>query len=142
MKNSYFAKTLMPAGFAIGLFASQQSFILATPDNLNQIGKGLLEAGSGDSVQVQITLRGKEFAGSGIMTSTPPKQNKTLRSDRSFMESLGMSHLKHGFASLNAKDGSTLSCEFNVKNEQVDGRCVNPVDQQTLTVRSSTGNQP
>lgn len=61
MKKSYFAKTLIPAGFALGLFASQQSFILTTPDNLSQIGNGLFKDGSGDSIQVQITLRGKEF---------------------------------------------------------------------------------
>ena len=141
MKGSYFAKTFMPAGFALGLFASTQNFILTTPDN-SPAGLGMIEAGSGDSIEVRITVHGKEFTGTGAMSSTPPEQNKALRSDRSVMESLGMPHEKHGFASLNAKDGSTLSCEFNVRNERVDGRCANPVDQQTLTVRSSTENQP
>lgn len=138
MKNSYFAKIFMPVGFALGLFAGPQNFILTTPDN-NSVGQGMFETGSGHSIQVRATVHGKEFTGAGIMSSTPPKQNKALRSDRAVMESLGMSYSKHGIASLNAKDGSTLSCEFNVRNEQVDGHCINSIDQQSLAVHSSTG---
>lgn len=44
MKDSYFAKTLMPAEFALGLFASQQNFILTTPEN-SPVGQGMFEAG-------------------------------------------------------------------------------------------------
>ena len=141
MKDSYFARTLMPAGFALGLFASTQNFILTAPDN-SPVGHGMIEAGSGGSIEVRITVHGKEFAGTGVMSSKPPEQNKALRSDRSIMESLGTPHEKHGFASLNAKDGSTLSCEFKVRNEQVDGRCINSIDQQSLFIHSSAGKQP
>lgn len=102
----------------------------------------MFEAGSGNTIQVRATLLGKEFTGTGIMSSTPPRQNKALRGDRAVMESMGRAHSKHGLASLNAKDGSTLSCEFNVGNEHVDGRCLNSVDQQTLTVHSPIGKQP
>jgi len=138
VKDSYFPKAFMPAGFLLGLFSSQQNFILTTPDN-NSVGQGMFETGSGHSIQVRATVYGKEFTGTGIMTNTPKKTSKDLRSDRAVMESLIMSSSKHGNASLNAKDGSMLSCEFSVKGDQVDGHCINPIDQQSLAVHSSAG---
>ena len=141
MKDSYFPKTFLPAGFLLGLFSSQQNFMLTTPDN-NSVGQGMFETGSGHSIQVRATVYGKEFTGTGIMTAIPKKTNKDLRSDRAVMESLNISISKHGHASLSAKDGSILSCEFNVKGDQVDGHCINSTDQQSLAVHSSTGNKP
>jgi hypothetical protein len=136
MNKSYFTKAFLPAGFAFSLFASPLNFILTTPDSHSQIGKGTIEAGSGDSVQVQLSVNGKEFTGSGTMTPMPPKQIIGVRSDRAFMESKNMSRAKHGFATLSAKDGSpsSLACELYVRNEQVDGHCFDPADKQSTSI--------
>ena len=133
MKNSYFTKAFLPAGFALSLFAGPQNFILTTPDSSAQIGKGKFETGSGNSIQVEVTLRGKEFTGAGSMSSPTPQRNKAVRNDRAFMAPQGASYSKHGFATLNAKDGSpsSLACEFYVRNEKVDGHCFDPVDKQS-----------
>jgi hypothetical protein len=56
LKNSYFARTFLSVGFALGLFACPQYFILTTPDSSNQIGKGMFEAGSGVSIQVRVNV--------------------------------------------------------------------------------------
>jgi len=137
MKDSYFTKTFLPVGFALSLFASpSHNFILTTPDNLSQIGNGTFEAASGDSVQVRITLRGREFAGIGTMTSPPQKHIAGVSTDRAFMAPRSLPYSKHGFATLNTKDGasSSLVCEFYVRNGQVDGHCVDPSDKQSPTI--------
>jgi hypothetical protein len=146
MKNSYVTRAFLPAGFALGLFAGPQNFILTTPDSSTQIGKGMFESGSGDSIQVRVTVRGKEFTGSGSMLPPPPKQHNAVRSDRAFMASKSIPYSKHGFATLNAKDGSpsSLTCEFYVRNEQVEGHCFDPADKQSpsMPVYPSHEKQP
>ena len=133
MKNSYFTKTFLPAGFGLLLFSGPQNFILTTPDGSTQIGKGKFEAGSENSIQVEVNLRGTEFTGVGSMSSPPPKQHNAVRNDRAFMAPQGTSYSKHGFATLNAKGGpaSSLICEFYVRNEKVDGHCFDPADKQS-----------
>jgi hypothetical protein len=146
MKKSYFSKAFLPAGFALSLFASpSHNFILTAPDNLSQIGKGMFEAGSGDSVQVRVTLRDKEFVGSGTMTAPPPKHIAGVRTDRALMAPRSLPYSKHGFATLNANDGSpsSLACEFYVRNGQVDGHCFDPMHKESpISVHPSPENKP
>lgn len=142
METTVLTKALLPVGFALGLFASQQNFILTAPDNSN-VGHGVLETGTDGTIRASTIFHDKEFTGTGRMTDVP-RQNRTQRSDRAFMEWLGKPHAKHGLAFLTANDGATLACEFNIKDtslNQLDGHCLNSADHQDLIVHKSTGNQ-
>jgi hypothetical protein len=130
MKNSYLARKFLPVGFLLGLFQGPQyyDFILTAPDNISQIGKGRLENGPENSDKVHITLYGKDFNGTGIMSGPPRSQQKDLRPDRAMMAPRSVPYAEHGFATVKANDGSPsrLTCEFYVRNEQVDGHCFDP----------------
>jgi len=133
MNNSYITKTFLPAGIALSLFAGPQNFILTTPDGSTQIGKGKFEAGSGNSIQVEVNLSGTQYTGVGSMTSPPAKQHNAVRSDRAFMAPQSASYSKHGFATLNARGvpSASLICELFIKNEKVEGHCFDPADKQS-----------
>ena len=130
MKNLRVPRAWLPVGFLLGLIPGPQNynFVLTAPDDIRQIGKGMLETAARNSVKVQLSVSGKEFSGSGMMSSPPPSEQKDLRSDRAFMAPRSLPYLKHGFATVKAKDGSPslLVCEFYVRNEQVDGHCFDP----------------
>jgi hypothetical protein len=142
METTALTKAILPVGLAFGLFASQQNFILTAPDNTNA-GQGMFETDTNGTIRATTILHGKEFAGTGRMADAP-RQNRTQRSDRAFMEWLNKAHAKHGFALLTAKDGATLACEFNIKDTSSDqsaGHCLSSVDHLDFTVRPA-GRQP
>lgn len=138
MKNTYLARKFLPVGFLLGLFQGPQhyDFILTAPDNITQIGKGRLVNGLRDSVKVRITIHGKDFTGTGIMSGPPRTEQKDLRLDRAMMAPRSLPYAEHGFATVKANDGSPslLTCEFYVRNELVDGHCFDPGHTKAPTI--------
>lgn len=135
MKTSPYPHSLLSVGLAVGIFAGQQGFVLGTPDD-HAAGHGVLEIGRNGDIQVSTLLFGKEFSGIGHVTAASQAANRSLRSDRALLEWLSKPRPQHGFATLSAKDGSTLACEFQLE-QPVDhslGHCLNSADQRFLTI--------
>jgi len=143
MKLENLTRDMLSAGFAFGLFASQQNFVLTAPDN-TVVGQGAIEEVSNSIAQVKITFQGQEFIGSGIVSentgsSEPIKQRQGVRGDRALLESFSMKHKKHAKTFLVSKDGAKLACELKVSGSEIGGQCINPDNQQVLTIKTPTG---
>ena len=141
MKFENLRRSMLPAGFAFGLFASQQNFVLTASDN-SVVGQGTFEETSNSVAQVKMTIQGQEFTGTGIVTIDPAKQTAGVRSDRAFMGSFGKKRMKHAQTFLVAKDGAKRACVLNIFDSEIGGYCLNPDDQQTLTIKSTPKEHP
>lgn len=135
MRFENLKRSILPAGFAFGLFASQQNFILTAPDN-SVVGQGIFEEASNAVAQVRMTIQGQEFTGTGMVSIKPTKQTAGVRSDRAFMGSFGKKQMKRAQIFMVAKDGAKLACDLNIFGSEIDGKCINPGNQQTLAVKT------
>ena len=141
MKFENFKRSMLPAGFAFGLFASQQSFVLTAPDN-SVVGQGTFEETSDAVAQAKMTIQGQEFTGTGIVTIDPPKQTAGVRSDRAFMGSFGKKRMKHAQIFMVTKDGAKLACKLNILDSEIGGQCLNPDNQQRLAIKAAPEERP
>lgn len=146
MKFEKLTRAMLPAGFAFGLFASQQAFVLTAPDN-SVAGQGTFEESSDSVAHIKLTLQGREFTGTGIVResahpSTLSIQRQGIRSDRAFSKILGKKHQQHAQAFMVAQDGATLACELTVYGSDIGGQCINPDNQQTMSIKAVAGEQP
>lgn len=136
MKFEKFKHSMLPAGFAFGLFVSQQSFILTAPDN-SVVGQGTFEEPYDTVAQAKMVIQGQEFTGTGIVTIKPTKQAAGVRSDRAFLGSFGKKQMKRAQIFMVAKDGAKLACDLNIFGSEIDGKCINPSNQQALTIKTT-----
>ena len=135
MKFENFKRPMLSAGFAFGLFASQQSFILTAPDN-SVVGQGTIEETYDTVAQAKMTVQGREFTGTGIITIKPTKQTPGARSDRAFLGSFGKKRMKHAQIFMVAKDGAKLACALDILGSEIEGKCINPDNQQNLAIKT------
>jgi hypothetical protein len=142
-------RAMLSVTFILALFASQSAlasqltFNLNTADN-SLVGQGTLVEVSDFSVQIAISLDGKEYTGAGAITknsglSTLKLQRQGLRADRALFKLLSMRHKKHIQTLMIAKDDAKLDCALNVFGSQISGQCINLSNEQTLSVKSLTG---
>lgn len=146
MKFEKLTRALLPAGFAFGLFASQQAFVLATPDH-GIVGQGTFEETADAVAQMKIRAQGREYNGTGIVrqsngSSTPNGQRQGIRSDRAFIELLGKRYQKHAHVFMESPDGAKLACELMIDGGEFSGKCINPDTQETLMIKTSPGEHP
>jgi len=141
MKFEKMKQSMLPAGFALGLFASPQPFVLTAPDN-SMVGRGTIEEISDSIVQAKITIQGQEFSGSGTIGIVPAKRKMGVRSDRALLGSFGKKRAKHANTFMVSKAGTKLACEFNILDDEIEGQCINPDNQQRLAVETPPEGKP
>jgi hypothetical protein len=143
MRLEKLTRAMLPAGFAFGLFVSQQAFVLTAPDN-GIVGQGTFEEASDSVAQIKITMQGREYTGTGIVReiahpSTLSIQRQGMRSDRAFSKSMGMRKSRQAKTFMASADGAKLACDLTISANEVVGQCINPDNQQMLTIKSASG---
>lgn len=143
MKFKNLTRAMLPAGFVFGLFSSPQSFVLTAADH-SVVGQGTFEEVSDNVAQMKVTIHGQEFTGNGVIRensgpSILSKLRQGVRSDRALSESLGTKHQKYAKTFVTSKDGTTLACDLNIFDSEIAGQCLNPENQQILTVKTVSG---
>lgn len=138
MKYINLRLTLFSFIFVCSLFisqpvlASQQDFILTTPDS-SEVGQGQYEDLPDGVGKVIIKIQGHEYTGTGAVSKRAIRPKiKELRADRALM---AMPHKKHVLAELVATDGLKLTCELNLKYSDIWGQCIHP-NSETLTIKT------
>lgn len=148
MKFNTLTQVMLSAAFVLTLFtsqlafASQQAFILSTSDN-SIVGQGTFEEDSDNNAQIEITLQGQAYSGSGKVknagSSALKLQRQGMRADRAHLKSMSSRHKKHIEALMVAMDGSKLTCEINISGAEIGGQCAKPNNEQVLIIKTSLG---
>lgn len=143
MKFPKLSQTMLPAGFVFSLLASQSAFVLTASDG-SVVGQGTFEESSDSVANIKVMFQGQEYSGTGIVResarpSTLSMQRQGMRSDRAFSKSLGMRHKKQAKTFMVAEDGSKLACDLTISGSEFGGKCINPDNQQALTIKSTPG---
>jgi hypothetical protein len=139
MKNINLKQILATIACITTIFISQQAsagqhrFVLKTSDN-SEVGQGQYEELEDSIAKVVITMQGLEFTGTGIVSKRPSHPViKGIRSDRAAM---GATYQKHVIAELVATNGTKLECELSKEFAEIWGQCINPNNQQTLSIKT------
>jgi len=148
MKINTLTQTIVRAVFVLSLFtsqqvlASQQAFILSISDN-SIVGKGTFEEESDNSAQIEITLQGQTYSGSGTVKNVGPSalklQRQGMRADRARLKSMRSKHKKHIEAMMVAMDGAKLNCEIDITGSEFGGQCTSPNNEQILSIKTLIG---
>ncbi len=113
--------------------ARQHSFVLSATDN-SEVGQGQYEELEDSIAKVVITMQGLEFTGTGVVTKHASHPAiKGQRADRAMM---AMKYQKHVIAELIATNGTKLDCELSKEYGDIWGQCINPSNQQTLSIKT------
>lgn len=131
---------LIPCIFVCGLLASQsvlageQGFVLIAPDRNEVVAQGSYEELPDSIAKITITMQNHRYSGTGVISKILAKPAKGLRADRAMMTT---KHKKRVSAELVSADGAKLSCELSMEYGEIWGQCVNPINQQILTIKTS-----
>lgn len=115
------------------VLATPNNFLLFTSDN-KVIATGKFDEMPDSIAKVTVAMQGQEYSGTGVITNSLARATKAMRSDRAMMAT---KHKKHMVAELVAANDAKLACELNMQFGDIWGQCVNPVNQQIFSLKTS-----
>ena len=139
MRRYINSRSILSLIFVISFLASQhalagqQDFVLIAPDN-KEVAQGSYDELPDSIAKITVTMLDHRYSGTGVISKSLAKPAKDLRADRAMMAT---KHKKRVSAELVSTDGAKLACELNMEYGDIWGQCINPSNQQILTIKTS-----